>query len=298
MNKMIKNLALGTSLLGVVSSCSSTWRQSESIDDKMSRYKSHDYSPNIVPDYIAINRGFSSRTPASTRNKKVDRGLTTHSNKRLYFLSLYTQYNDLQKYSTTQSTPQINYCPSFHTSFVDHKEKYQVSMARSSAYKLSPKVHSKLSDDNFIAFYPELSLPVSEKSSRPRVIDLLRQSDFNMKEANQVVSKAINLHLKKTYNEITELCETGSSSNYYTYENLMTHIRRKGPLRPNKKGTKTLLKTTVFSNLSLIKSLDAAQGATRGLASAVERSPYQDELADRLNIRWSKNYFKAIKNKK
>lgn len=297
MKNKLTYIGISAALLG----CAGNYKRPESFESKMARYKSASAQINKIPDmqvladvqYKSMRR---SRGPASASADPKDL-YTEHTNKKLYFLTLVSQYNKLSTYSKTETIPSVNICPSFHSILVDHKDKFEaegfskptkVSLNFDKAY--SPEVFT---DKTKTPHYPELMLPVSKEDVHPTVAEYVsRNTDA---KANEVVEQAIDVHLSKTYDELKELCETGVSNNYYVYENLIAHIKKQG-FRPSATNMKVLLKTSIFSNVALIKSFDKAAKKTRGrgIASAANKELYTEAMKDRLGVDWSDSYFKSM----
>jgi hypothetical protein len=280
---------LGFSLV----SCAGNYRRPESFEAKMARFQPKNTNPNIVPKLEldpAMPETFrrpSSRGPAS---KSIDENKLP-SNKRLYFITLYGQYRNISEYVDSEKAPDLNHCPSFHSSLISYKEG------------LPPLTHKRVSitkrytsiTPDSVGKFPELALPVSLDSENPRLYDVI--ANHKEIDPNQYLTQALKVHLTKTYKELEELCESGSSDNYYNYENLTTHIQRKGnEFHPNKKSLKTLLKTTLFSNMTLIESLNKNVVRKRGPASSNvgPHKFYQEGLIQKLGVEWTHSYFKSV----
>ncbi len=287
----------------------------ESYQQKMARYTPKVEGKNIVPEIKAYDfkfaqtstkksaRGPASVEPAVTAEKKEELE-NNPTNKKLYFLTLYTQYESLKKYSTEFAGPSVSICPNFHTSLLRHREKMPVADSTNVSGKKFSYDSAKFSDESYVASNPELLLPLSKEETTPRVIDIIRGSKTTVSDfaVNEMVHKALDIHLSKTYNEIRELCEYGVSDNYYIYENLITHIKN-NKFDPDSSNMNTLLKTTVFSNLALVTSLEKqTKGRTQGRAIASvdgdkQRGPYVGEIMTRLNVTWAGQYFDFISEK-
>lgn len=283
----------------------------ESYQQKMERYTPKAISKNQVPEIKTVEIKFArtqneskGRLPASVKPIPQSNELEMEgnpTNKKLYFLTLFSQYESLKKYSGEFIGPSVSICPNFHTSLVRHNEKNGVPLnASSPVIKKFSYEAQKYSSDTYVAGHPELLLPLSKDETTPKVIDVLRSSkdtisDFNV---NEMVHKALDIHLAKTYAEIRELCEYGVSDNYYIYENLITHIKN-NKFEADTKNMNTLLKTTLFSNMAIMASIDQssfAKNTGRSLASVSENSkaPYAHEVMSRLNVSWANQYFKFI----
>lgn len=287
----------------------------ESYQQKMARYTPKAIGKNQVPDIktaefnfkpMISTNGKKSRSPASApENPSVnEEGKETNpTNKKLYFLNLYSEYEAMKNYSMEFVGPTVTICPNFHTSLLRHNEKSSLTTTsmgpKSKKFTYDPM---RYSDESYIASRPELMLPLSKEEVTPRVIDVIRSKGPSIGDfaVNELVHKALDIHLAKTYSEITELCEYGVSDNYYIYENLITHIKN-NKFEADTKNMNTLLKTTIFSNIALMTSLEANSGATspsRAIASVpsnAKKSVYATEVMSRLNVNWANQYFDYIK---
>lgn len=280
---------LGASLAG----CAGNYRRPESFEAKMARFQPKNTNPNKVPKFEldpAMPDHFkrpSTRGPASTEIKPEK----LPSSKRLYFITLYGQYRKISEFVQSEKAPDLNHCPSFHSTLINYKEGLPPVSQKNVSLE---NRYSSITPDS-VAKFPELSLPVSLEGDRPRLYDVIAHQ--SKPDTGNYLNQALKVHLTKTYKELEELCESGSSDNYYNYENLTTHIQRKGnQFSPNKKSLQTLLKTTVFSNMTLLESLNGHQAASRGPASEM-KSPhlfYQKGLIQKLGVEWTYSYFKTI----
>lgn len=305
-NLLIFSTIAMSSLIG----CSST----ESYQEKMHRYAPKHKTVNHVPEISQDGFRFEtkskgSRGPASvgTQAKKSTEN-TEHpslnlSNKKLYFLTLFGQYENMKKFSSNYQAPSVEICPHFHTSLLEHKTE-KVATAAISAPATSFNYDVKeFYNPAYVSKYPELSLPLVKDEAHPKVIDILRNQGPNISSAkvNEILTKAIDIHIAKTYTEVRELCEFGVSENYYVYENLISHIKSNSfPKEESNLGS--LLKTTIFSNMAIATSLEskAPRVPSRGIASVKKEQPatYSNEVISRLNVDWAQDYFEYIKNSK
>lgn len=299
MKSKLTVIGISSTLLG----CAGSYQSPESIESKMHRYKSISGQVNKVPD-MSVLAGINykkkvGRGPRSYEKKDIQ---AEHTNKKLYFLTLLTQYGTLSKYSNTSSVSAINICPSFHSILVDHKEKFENSGVNKISYKALnfKKLYSETiyASPELVSHYPELMLPISKKSLHPNVAEFMDKN--KTADASKVMSKAIDIHLNKAHDELSELCETGTSSNYYIYENLMTHIKRQG-FTANKTNMRTLLKTSIFTNIAIIKSFEKTGSKKRGrtiASTSGEKEAYSDAIVERLGVDWSNQYFDTMTSKR
>lgn len=297
-----------TLTLSILASCAGP----ESYQQKMERYTPKVVGKNQVPDIktAEINfkqmnsaQGPKSRTPASApENPSMSEAKESNpTNKKLYFLNLYSEYESMKNYSTEFVGPTVSICPNFHTDLLRHNEKMPSTIYTAGVKGKKFTYDSKrYTDESYIASRPELMLPLSKEEVTPRVIDIIRSSGPTISDfaVNELVHKALDIHLAKTYSEIRELCEYGVSDNYYIYENLITHIKN-NKFEADSKNMNTLLKTTIFSNMALMTSLEAhntqAPGRSIASAEASKKSNYTAEVMARLNVNWAGQYFDFIK---
>jgi len=250
----------------------------------MSRFRPNKTTNNI-PSIPVVNAAVSkARKPASKENYSTQ---YNYSNKRLYFLTLFDQYSTIGQF-TKNKPPILKSCPHFHSSMVDHKEKFNST----NIYKQinnSYLDNISLNSSESIAKYPILALPVTEENNHPQAIDLMK--DSRLESRSKILSKAINIHLVKTYQELTELCEYGTSDNYYSYINLMNSIKV-NPFPATDENMAVLLKTSLISNYALQESLKkiSINKNNRSPASSVNSPKYEQEIFNRMNINWADNY--------
>ncbi|MEA9356443.1 hypothetical protein SHI21_09525 [Bacteriovorax sp. PP10] len=309
---MKKNtLVLMTVSLTVLASCSSP----ESYQTKMSRYTPKQYGVNQVPEITTSGFQFTtqkgSRLPASADKgvsvESVQSDEATLSNKKLYFLTLFGQYESMNKYASEFDAPKVSICPHFHNSLIEHNDRRPAGFSSRVSAKSTKKFvydSTKLNDAEYVSNHPELSLPLAKNEVTPKVIDIFRSegSKLNDSKMNELVHTALDIHLSKTYAEIRELCEYGVSDNYYIYENMITHIKNSN-FPPAEKNMNTLLKTTVFSNIALVTAVEKIQPQiTRSIASVEKKkdvsAPYSNELMTRLNVEWAREYFDHLRSAK
>lgn len=270
----------------------------ENIQSKMERYSPRIGEKNIIPEIPVAKFNFTNtkRGPASTTTNSSDKD-NLYSNKKLYFLTLVDEYENLKKFSKSFDAPKISICPNFHTGLLNHYEKFSYEPKRKNLTYANYDV-TKLNSPEYVTAHPELYLSLSKDSTTPKVLDIItKNNNISSTQINEYVANAIDIHLSKTYFELKELCEYGSSDNYYIYENLITHTKNTN-FGASEENMKILLKTTLFSNLAIINSLNKNENATgRSIASANENgSVYTKELISKLNVNWTLDYFKNLKH--
>ncbi len=271
----------------------------ESYQKKMERYTARPGEQTVVPEIKSASFAFSNtknikRAPASVATTE-----SSITNKKLYFLSLYTQYESLKGITNNPNASDVSICPAFHTGLVTYKEKNpKTDHFFEKKYSYNKAL---MSDEKYVSSHPELYLPVSKEGTTPRVIDVINSMKDGATDSaiTEVMQNAINIHLSKTYTELRELCDFGSSNNYYIYENLTTHVKN-NKFSATTDNMNILLKTTIFSNRALLTSLskDKPIQIGRSIASEKRPFPYSDEVIARLNVPWANDYFKFIKETK
>ena len=309
----MKNTLKISTLILVTSSLTSSCSSPESYQQKMARYTPKTTEgKNLVPEFQVGKFEFKTfqknRAPASATNEQTPLDEAKESNptnKKLYFLALYSQYDQLKQFGQDFIGPEVSVCPSFHTSLTKYKEKDPKTWKANTPKKMEYDV-ARISEESYVTKRPELLLPLSKDEATPRVIDIVRNSTSikTGQSINELVHKAIDIHLAKTYTEIKELCEYGSSDNYYIYENLITHIKN-SKFDADSTNMNVLLKTTLFSNMALMTSLEThatKPSIGRSIASTVKslesKLPYSQELFTRLNVSWANQYYDYLKNTK
>ncbi len=310
---MKKNTCALFTLSFILASCAGP----ESYHEKMSRISPKPSTgKNVVPQMESASFKFkpikgrtvaSSSTETGTAVEKTPSEEQALSNKKLYFLTLFGQYESMKKFGKEFEAPSVNICPQFHTSLLEHKNRKTSATMGAISFKDNKKFTydwNKFSDAEYVSNRPELSLPLTSESVTPKVVDIFRNEGSKISDSkmDEVVHKALDIHLSKTYAEIRELCEYGVSDNYYIYENLITHIKN-SDFKPADKNMNTLLKTTIFSNIALVTSLDKIQATPMRSIASVEtkneaQAPYANEVMSRLSVEWAREYFDHLKSSK
>lgn len=286
-----------------LSSCSLNTHRPESINSKMSRFEPKDTHRNTTPSLAIsakhIKRLRTKRIPSSIHGD-MDKSISAIPNKSLYFLTLLTQYNEFKKY-TKSSSPKVTMCPNFHSNLVDFNNKVKNGIkTKKELFVQFPTTKDKI-NNQVKALYPELMLPLSYIRNTPTISDSLT-SKTSKSDAKKSLVTAIDIHIIKTYKELNELCEYGSSTNYYNFENLAGHIQKSRKFGPTSNNISTLVKTPIFSNMALLKSLQSsAVNAQRSIASEsfeYTSTKHTNEIIHRFKINWTKEYFKSIQKER
>ena len=265
-----------------------------------------------------IGRGLASVKP----KQNSDLFNVPKSNKRLYFVTLYGQYKKLKSFlppSELQHISEVKHCPSFHTSFLNHKETF-VHSETQKRIKTTPSFLQEIRNPkSSSAHFPELNLPFSstkltrwgpQRGSLPKLGEIL-QNPVQTKRfggANAVIAKALALYVREVRDELEELCESGSSQSHYIYVNLSAHLKGQENFSPSNKNMDILLKSRLFSNWALIQSFSQRAESVKdsGPSRLPASSPlmpshkpnpshvYQEALVQRHGLEWVKRYFERV----
>jgi len=259
----------------------------ESFEDKMGRFSAKDSNPNIVPHLTLPFNAQKTRQPASVQNQtNKKKNVSTDgefSNKKLYFLELFNQYYQMAG-MTPSTMPEIKSCPHFHSGILEQFGTYPVvkkDLGILSKNELSKPENQQVRD--FLA-----QLPVHSDGPQPTVSEELKKNPKADSYTTQV--KAIDVHVTKLHNEISELCQSGTSDNYYIFENLVTYIQS-NKIEATEKGLAILLRTTVFSNSIILGQFKkvAEKGSSRMPASSITNR-YTPQVLKRLDSEWAINF--------
>ncbi|OFZ26918.1 MAG: hypothetical protein A2381_20030 [Bdellovibrionales bacterium RIFOXYB1_FULL_37_110] len=308
MKKQILNSLNSLLIMTLLSSCTSGFKfqTPESIESKMARYKNKSDYLGGTPKFHVMNMNTDSfksnrtRTPASRNieqeTTQMQNELNTSSYKKTYFMLLLSQYETLTRLTGT-SQPQINVCPGFHSSIVELRNQIPHTSLTNSNVNLNFSLDTAAWNDEYLALFPELMLPLSLGENQPTLADIIKQHNvIDFKQAEGLVKQAIDTHALKLYKELEYLCENGASSNYYKFENLLTDIDQKKNFIPSKLHASILFKTTIFSNMILINSLQY-QKDQRSIAS-YDSSSANASIVDQLDLGWIKTYLKEMNKRK
>jgi len=272
-------------LLLILAGCGSY--RPESMESKMSHYNSEEQKTNQVP-ILSINFDVTkSRAPSSLaltegKNKSAPNEsaeLLHFSNKKLYFMALFDQYNRLSRY-TPSTTAMIKSCPNFHSGIIEILGDYPnpnnfKSPLRSEDYQAETTTHVGM------------QLPMQKNDFHPTVSEFFASAKGQNLYDLQI--KALDVHLSKMYDELEELCQYGTSDNYYIFENLTTYIETK-KLTQNNENFKILMRTTLFTNQVLTNTFEGLSEKGRQPANGELNRYYFDGVVRRLNVGWAVNF--------
>ncbi len=280
------------SLLTVVISCAS-YNGPESIDEKMSRYQARNKNQPTTPDMPIFHHKYISRAISSvSANESIV--LEKYSNKRIYFLTLLHQYNQARSILNIES-PKVGICPNFHTSMINNSIGLNSSVKDKAVVDYGYIPFASYSKKEYYTTHPEMHLPLSHSGQHPSIVDSVVSSKEVKPDINKLVTTAYKVHLEKNYQELRTLCQNGQSRNYYVFENLITYIKSHRNFSKSAFGMKSLLKTTIFSNIALMHAFKSMIPKGRSIASnSKEYSTFEEEIFSRLDATWTKDYFREM----
>ena len=235
-----------------------------SLDQK--EYRGPDFF--IKPDVQSMLQG---RSPASIPNKKNT--YSNLSNRQVYFLTLYNQYQLMKKVSGLNSHNKS--CPAFHDLLLKNQDAVRTNEVSvlSKDYKV---VHT---DPTQVVYYPAMALPYSNSSD---LYTALNQNDWENVE--DYLKHALVNYTQNISTEVAQLCDKGVSKGYYLYENVVTYFKNDRSFHKTKKGIQAMLKIPVFANLVLLDHLK----------SEVAHQELGQNLLGRGELLWFNSYREAV----
>lgn len=268
-----------------------TYRPPEAFEAKMNRFAANSLQANTVPDLytqpLLLDEG---RTPASLNPKKYKP--LNYSNKILYFTGLYGQYKTMRNYGSA-STPIIKSCPHFHSTMVTEKtrkDSFEFIAPKGAEFERISSLYKNAKNNP--GLFPELHLPLAKDNMKNTIFGNIK----NDKDVNTIpyqIQTAINIHLEKTFGELNELCSTGTSSNYFIYENL-TRMQKSNRLKKSEYSLKAFFKTTLVSNMAILTSLEAWDKDKK--PNSLNQINF--EIMKRLNGTWISSYLMRLIDKR
>ena len=281
-------------MLGIFS-CAYNYKKTESFAQKMHRYQAKTHVHFVPKLKISLEKfkkhekrtSAQSRRPASAQDKQKIPRRIVNSNKKLYFLSLLKQYDFFRRYAM-KPTPEIKVCPHFHSAILYHRQM-EVAL-----FPFSQNVWERIEVSG-----PLLSLPLKRDARNPTIRELSSKQLKKYGGTQEALKKALAIHGEKIYSELSELCEYGSSDNYYAYENLMGHIKKRSRgFSPSPKNFQALIRTTLFSNQVLLKRLTKRdlKRQRRGPASVKGpfTDPYLQQIMKKAKVHWAEKYLHTV----
>lgn len=200
------------------------------------------------------------------------------NNRQVYFLALYSQYNQFNK--LLKRSNEVIVCPQFHNDLINYEKATKAQKA-----KLATNYQAVATNEKLIGVYPELALPVNDHNGN--VYQQMRSE--NNFTSTKVVVEALIHHQVKIESEILNMCDKGDSDNFYVYENLVTHFKNNKKFISSNDGLKALLKVPVFANMLIVRSLS---GNTANFGK--QFLAFENEVVDRMNAYPFKSYLYNI----
>ena len=218
-----------------------------------------------------------------------------HSNKKIYFQTLFEQFQKLKTFHPKFSK-NIHQCPSFHNLFLELDREKRHLNPRGRILEINPQ-HLKQwmagqEEDEVLSLFPELSLPI-DHSNKMTIYQALHQN--NGQNTKEALRQGLKVHVEKTYEELLNLCETGHGHNYFIFANMVSYTQKNPHFKNGPKAFSALLKTTVFSNYLLLHALSLPQ---RGRPPLPNLSKKEENFLSRLNAHWSSTYLNQLRKKR
>lgn len=240
-------------------SCANSSYQNEVIKQRLSQFEDRSTEEvNPTPPYKIRQYSKKTRGPASTSAHDTSKDISRLDNKRVYFLSLYEQY---QIFSSLYPSfkKEVKTCAYFHQEFVSYNDKPKLWK-----YDLKEDITDDI--ENIVWHLPY-------EGERATVLTL---------------SLAMKEHMDRTRSELETLCYNGFSDNYYIFENYITLAKSKKVKAGTQEGANSLVKTSLVFNKLLIDNLSTKSKVRsgRGIASNVENIEYTDISFRRMQALW------------
>lgn len=244
-----------------------------------------------MPNFYLIDYQFNQgRAPASIEEDESK--LAELSNRKIYFLTLYSQHIWFKSILKVKSDD-VKTCPQFHHELQVENGTLKNLENQSKRQSLVQMSSSSVSEES-LPYFPELSLVVESKNSE--IYFLLGQN----KTEDEWVREALQDHYEKNLKEVQTLCEYGRSDNYYIYENTMAHYRARPEEVNSETALKAFLKIPVVANLYLIHSLTGSRVVAESYEATIKLvfNTYETEVLARLRVNWMQNYLYAVKGQR
>tara|TARA_B100000886_G_C20325384_1_gene450001 strand:- start:63 stop:878 length:816 start_codon:yes stop_codon:yes gene_type:complete len=256
----------------------------------MNRFTALSGEKNLVPKLytqpLLIEEG---RAPASINYKKFKP--LNYSNRILYFIGLYGQYKTMRNFASA-ITPIVRKCPHFHSAILEDNHSQNIEFISPKGAQQEKISSLYINAKNNPGLFPELHLPMVKNNISSTVFSKIKNSK-NIGEIPFQIQTAVNIHLEKTFGEIKELCESGTSTNYFIFENL-TRLQKRKKLSRNETTLKALFKTTLVSNMAIISSLESWSKAKGSLKT----KQVNFEIMKRLEGTWVTSYLQKLVQKR
>lgn len=240
----------------------------------------------FIPKKISASRSIAS--------KQFNNQLNTFDNKKVYFLTLLGQYYRV-KSLLGKNQKELNVCPYFHHEILEQEKN--IDNFTSSSYGIKKKNYTKaIYAPSLLPAYPELSLPINDSQNVYQYTSHFK----NNETIENFVKVALEEHADKNKSELEELCETGASDNYYTFENLLTHFTNNDRFNNSIDSLKAVLKIPVFANLFILKSIDPNYVSYSNdqfyEVSKISNnySIFEVEMLKRMNVSWVEQYIENL----
>lgn len=268
-------------------------------------YKRPDFfvSNDILPTDFGLTRklfleqkNFLKREPASINNPILfnseilnsadNKQESKLSNRHLYFLTLFSQYQAMGNLLGIKS--RITSCPSFHQVLLENKkEMEELSVSYKNLMTLNE--WSVLTNDvQSLSFFPILAIPYSNEKDLYSVL-----VENNWQNISEYVMASAKNYYESSEIEIDQLCDKGVGPGYYIFENMVTYFKEENTFASTADALKSLVKIPVFANILLIDNLILKNNHNKNMLSL-----YDKKLLKRTNADWFSLFIDRLNDKR
>ncbi|MBL7664601.1 MAG: hypothetical protein JNM93_05665 [Bacteriovoracaceae bacterium] len=281
MNK-ITNLYALFFLVGCATASIEVAQQAESFN----RVETHEVASGMPNFYLMDYKFTNQRAPASSES---GRKFQEVSNKKIYFLTLYSQHLILKNY-LNHKTETLNSCPQFHHELLINDDALKSVSEKSQTSVVNNSQYSSLSESQ-LAYFPELALTLANKNE-------VHQMMKGKASVEKLVNEALLVHYQKNLSELETLCEYGRSDNYYIFENTINYFETRPELLKTPVAIRAVLKIPVAANMLLIHSLMNTGISYTTQNDFVVFNSFESEALTRLQGKWLGHYITTLKSQR
>ena len=247
-------------------------------------------SLNLVPRFTLLkDTHWRPRVLASKDLGKLS--FMEFSNKQVYFSTLFWQFQKLKAFRLGPFQ-NIRYCPSFHSAFLELKKKSPSPVKLNGDGVVLQKLIDLKPKKEIMAIFPEMALPLTHTLGASTLYEVL--SKYSHDAPYDLLVQGINIHTKKIYQELQQLCHTGYSQNYFIFENLISYVHQNPHFKNGAAPLLSLLESTVFFNFIFLNFLGFQHRGEFPFSS----SKLEEEMVSRLRADWSYNYFYQLRRRR
>lgn len=269
----------------------------ETFSIKLESFPSKKFVSENSQNALLKNKNGATRDLASVNDSSSSETTSNESmlsNKRLYFITLYSQYLELQRFQSTK-LQEIKICPNFHGVLVDFRSDYPINSFSNLSlnYSITDQELGLIKENfsQFITNHPELILAISNEMNAPRIIDKLTTISADKLRAEVVrsyLNHAIVSYTEKLKNELIFLCNNGHSESYYNFENLVSI--KFSPENAGNFNVINYFKTPVVFNHFLIEALKQ-HGVTQTTTASRDLASVNSPYTSKENLPYKKYFY-------